>query len=825
MQGINTTIKMPEQDPKQVIIPYGDNITQRYIDIQNRTTDTEECAIKLAGFSSLLDLQCVTTPDLKADIHALNHMVYKEDLSLTTFNHALILMSLECITLPTASTPPEYSYKNPAIQSLCFDHPFDLDEKQSLVSASATSCGKPDYFSMKDYSTLEMLKKNGLLQELISIQATTHPYVSVFEHKHSESIVLVLHTGFDGSPHHSYEMSSHTHTRVGFQNYLQYVCERYGHIIDNAVDEEKKKIQELEEIKKRVAIQKLKEAEERSQEVLTPLMEGEEISSAGNKKKNDLKARNSSMKKSATAVDMSISTPDFQSDEKAFPPIEKPILFSGYDLGDMVLLHRSVHDSFFTSDGIQIRIEKHVAIDETFSIMLSLLHNGHKVTSSQIWTTKDTEAHVESSDIVGIPQPLPGLKQALLQAYFKHSLQLSCSHFGPKANGELAFFPHRPSILDSTLPSENSGSRPSSGVTSKLSKKQQEQQQQLLEQQRALEAQQQKERDIAQEKYQRDYDNLLRNNKYQQLYLSTEEGLHVRCQAAINLDADPSIIDGSDAYIVVKQRYFNGSISEEKCRLYHPEGYVIKWMKNGTVVIMCADGTKYQSASRKEVELFHQQEVALSKSPQENIHPAVPELGSSPKEKLSTPDLSQDSRRISSANKVTFADDVQDLAALSLKQNIWIVTTTTGKRYLFRQETGTSPNAGVNSCIVSLSSIHLLKATDPVTKEVSIGYCIIIFVIILNLFRYILLEKTTLFLFSILMVLIYLNLKMVLGLLCLYLMKQHCQILLLNVAAFLKFHSTQQHNNAPSTFQMVQLLNASEMELILYISKDIMNFQ
>lgn len=760
---------------EQTIVGHGDELAKRSVAAGNYSTNNEERIIKLTGLSSFFDLTNVSSPDLSARIHALNHLLHAhENLTTSKFNHALMLLSLEHVLLQTASTPPQHSYANPSLSSLLFDHPFDLEtvsKERSVVpisevnSSTSLPSGPISYTlqlgkthcSLEHYSVLEFLETNGLLQVLISLQFT-HPYIEVFKHQHSESLILVVHTGFDGSPKHEHKLSSHTHTRVGFQNYLQYVAERYNHLIDEAVEEDERRKKGREEEGRAIIAQRMKEAEERQQEALAPLEEEQTVDAGKSKKKGDSITHKPSITKTNPALKKSVisttSTPmssnaDLHVTETSLPPFEKDKRFIGYDMGDVVLLKESTHTTLFTGDGVQIQSRRHMVMDGAPPPSeLSLLHNGHRVVCTQVWTPENDDISKQSNDKPGdesetnaaspsdpgIPQPPPHIQSASLHACFNNSLQVSCSHYGPKANGELLVLPHRPKVLDFTPQSDQlQVLSTQQGVSPKLSKKQQEHQQQMLEQQRALEAQMEKERQLAQLKYQKEYDILVRNNQHQQLYISTEFGLEVRCQVLVN-STDAA---DSEAFILVKQHYsfpdtatrLNEHVSKEKCRFYHPEGYVIKLMKDESVIILCADGTKYRPASTKEVEFLN-----IRRSVSRSLHQKQPIKDDH--------DVTDSGNRLSSANANKLKTAENAVCPPELKQNIWVVTTPAGNCYVFEEEeepkkevTAEESNADQenkenidpspipsnvrgNNLIIPMGSVHILKATDPINKEV-----------------------------------------------------------------------------------------------------------
>lgn len=776
-KGVKNEPEVTMKTPKLIIIPNGDEVTMRTVGVQKSNANLEEKTVKLAGLSSFLSLAPSYDPNQKACVHNLNHLLHAhENLTVTKFNHFLCLLSLENLCLETASSPPAHRFVNPSISPLLFDHPFNLEivtNESSVVPVSefTASTGaqlscytlqleKPTH-NMEEYSVLEVFEFSGLLQELRSLQFT-HPYIEMFEHQHSESLILVVHTGFDGTPVHQHKLSSHTHTKVGFQNYLQFVSEQYSHLIDEAVEENGRRHMAYEQERKALAAQRLKEAEERRKEALATLEEEQVPESAKTKKSGGASGKpNPTLRKGALSNMLDTtpvsSTIDLQRSEAHMQPFQVEKWFTGYDMGDTVLLKESIHTTLFTSDGVQVQSKRHLMTDGAPEPCdVTLLHNGHRVVCTQVWISNssslckaatDTNTGANSPATSIIPQPPPELKCASLKACFNNSLHVSCSHYGPKGNGELPYLPHPPKIPQSDhLQSLHPATQ--QGVSPKLSKKQQEHQQQLLEQQRAQEALVEKERQVAQMKYQQQYDTLVRNNKYQRLNISTEYGLNIQCHVSLDRGTDTAdaadTVSALEGSVIVKQQYetatqLNEHVSKEKCRFYHPDGYVIKCMKDDSVIILNADGTRYRSATSKEMQLFAKYKSTI-KEEEDQLKVA---------QKDDLLELDKAAKKVTSSTKLKSAEKAEKVEkeknvppptptpAPTSQGKIWAVTTSAGSRYLFEEMEETAPEESPLSPeqenkeniepvpsptniqrIMPLSSIHLLKATDPVTKEV-----------------------------------------------------------------------------------------------------------
>ena len=805
--------------PPCVVIPSGDDSMRRLFHLQNspqlQISTSENATNQLSILMSILTppvVPCEEAMKQSAKLHSLEHFCLSSDISRTFLSHALILLSLEHIHLSNASTAPMLcSHEEQQVNTnLLFDYPFSFSLKESsgasqalvpvseatdMVSSDPSEGGvdtlsshqcdldlPEPHYSLEKYSFCELLKKEVLLQLLQSLQQT-HPYIEVFRHHQSQSVVLVVHTGFDGNPIHKYEWSSQAHSQVGFHHYLEHVAEHFGSLVDKAVayDVERRKVYDAE--KQKLIEQKLEAMKQ--EEEASPSNDDPKSSAKGSKKGSAISSakktpsgnRSTPGKKNklgSKECTPAVSTHDVTA---SLPEFEEQKLFPAYDVGDTVLLTKGSVTTQFTADGSQIRTEHCQFVEGPMKVNMSLLNRGHTITASLVWQdddqTKDQE--VESKDntqiandgekedagsedgekpppvvIAGIPQPPPSVAFAFLYASFNNSLSLALSHYGPKGNGQRPYNPPRPNILDgASRPDSSLGSRPQSqqGASSqKLSKKQQEQQQQLLEQQRLLEEQRDKERKAAKTKFQEQQNTISRHNKYQQLFASMPYGLQVHCQSMVDLEADASLSDGSDGYIVVRQNYVTKTKGmqrdeehllkaafTEKQRYYLPGGLVVRTLLDDAVIIECADGSIYRTATQGEAEHFMQ---AVASVKDQGVTPELEKV------------LTEAPARIESATKVSFADT--DKVALekpkTMEKNIWVVTSSSGQKYLWKLQDESSTTVAVSQTaeegngpmeedesgrqeqsdpigqqcqIVPLPKVGSFPATDPVTKEVS----------------------------------------------------------------------------------------------------------
>ena len=783
------------------IIAHSDSSKQRTFHLKDskilKISEAETTVNHLSSISELFNAPVLPHEEmLKQSVrsHALEHFCVSAEVSPRMLDYALVVLSLEHTQLPSASQPQNLSSitQNGGFE-LLFDYPYSIPMKEisqsealvpysAMESADVTTRGvsvTPRYtldlplplVSLEDYAVCEYLTKDVLLQLLQSLQST-HPYVKHFYHRHSKSVVVIAHTGFDGNPIHEYQLVSQAHSKVGFHNYLQFAAGTYGDFVDKAVLEDAENRKQMEEQRQLLVEEKLKTIKE---DIQTPPKE-EPTRLSGKSSKRDSttssaakKTPSASGKKSSKECTPAASTLDVVASEVSLPEIKERKLFLAYDVGDKVLLNKSSVSTQFMADGAQIRTEKLQPVESPTSIKVSLLDNGHSLSvhmklkeEGDTSSVNDTEYvsekkeggednESESQEVVqpvaGTPQPPQSVSFASLQASFQKGLTLTLSHYGPNGNGELPFEPEKPLALQQPSRAQSSSSsRPQSQQSTspqKMSKKQQEQMQQQLEQQKLLEEQQARERKVLEKKYQQECTAILRHNKYQQLFASTSCGLHSHCQVMVDLEADPSLTDGSDGHIVIRQSYPVKGSGTQKCeevllqaalterkRCYLPDGSVVRFMLDKSVVILCADGSVYRTASLSETELY-KNTIPTDQAPQDDQTSQI---------------ALEVSERVLSAAKVTFADEQDKAIEETSPQAIWVVTTPTGERYLWKKEdvptnkeelvedkdegqteedhvatesTVAPEETSVPvSRIVPLTPIQTFPATDPVTKEV-----------------------------------------------------------------------------------------------------------
>lgn len=278
-----------------------------------------------------------------------------------------------------------------------------------------------------------------------------------------------------------------------------------------------------------------------------------------------------------------------------------------------------------------------------------------------------------------------------------NTVHLSGSCFGPKGNGELPCLPNEPNILREELaPTLQSqvGSSPQ-----KLSKKQQEQQQQLLEEQKLLHEQQLKQKEAATKLYQNEWDVISKNNTCQQLFATTPEGLHLHCQILQDYAS-------TGASVLVRQVQVDNQrskmVNKQKQRCYLSDGYIVCFMVNGDIIILCHDGTIFKTTSSPEHHHLFNKRNGIG---------------------------------IGTEDTVCGDEEENNIFKVS---RLWCITTPNGTRYLWKHQDGNCfaecddqphtnhPNVESNKAkeneIVFIESLNVSKTTDPVTHEVRNPY-------------------------------------------------------------------------------------------------------
>lgn len=723
------------------VISDGDIVAQAIYTTLNVNTCTKVIADhKRANLSSAMSRFLTLPKSINVDhgclIHIFNHISASENLSLPSLRYALLMMSLEHVQLPNASTAPGQFYHEYHTSKLLFDHPFNLASKEysSAVSSESNSengnkdnkisqfhlninshstlMGFPIGKSfLKNVSSLNLISKDVLLQTLHHIRET-HPYVSIYYCRHSNCNVLIAHTGCNSSLLYKYDKSIQASSKVGFQNYLEYILKTYSKQTDD-ISGHKKQAQDMGSIEKKSGDSSDKDCLEK-----TPSSDDQE--------------HNCSSKNSDCLISL-----------------------TGYDLDDTPLIGMESVYSCFNADRVYVRSERYEFAKRPCSVMVSIQNEEYTLSTNLVWDTDRQSRHldqVDHSSVVGGCDAeeihndlhLPTmLKYGNFVASLNNGLKLSVSCYGTKGDGSLPYLPLKLKTLDDLSPSESSAnirSLSQQSASQKLNKKQLEQQQQLLQQQKLVEDQRIKEREAANMLYKKECLSIYRNNKCQQFFATTQKGLHLHCQIVENFDTgdeifkNPAIIVRQSLTDQTKSAYMQRSttLNEEKQRCYLPNGNIICYLLDGTVVILSINGTIYRPAKRSHYDVY----------PKISNDGCANELHQN---------ADKDAIPVSTHNNNLHSKSVESSSSSS-SGKLWLITRPSGEQYLWKSSVCQSCDDASNcdsisnqdvarsnqnvtkvncdeeshcykvlhSNLVHIKSLHISKTTDPVTKEVSI---------------------------------------------------------------------------------------------------------
>ena len=588
--------------------------------------------------------------------------------------------------------------------NLIFDFPFDilLEQKElnetSLSgiedSSSFTTSPLKRFFDFSNYRVVEPLSKDVILQ-VIQKHSKTHPYLQIYHQKITNSLVVAMHSGYSTGVNKS-NWQRHLHSKVGFSNFLSYIANRVGDIVEAAAKEDARIKNEAQETLQEHEEASFKEKQEVS--VGTPLPE----SKASSAKSGSKKSNNSSAKTKPNSTVVVDSNPE----KIPSPSFEERKLFTGYDVGDQVLVCNGSHASGFTMDGVKITTEHTQFTHKPASLIVSVIHNDVNLSASFSINSENTtvvpiassqnpnsdalidESSVESNlmNCNPIMQPPASILFGAFKGQCGKNLTFAFSQYGSNGNGVLPVYPKSESELrklqQSQVPDSSQSSRPTS-QDKKASKKQQEEQQRLLEQQ-ALES---KNKEILMQKVLSERKILYSGNMHQNLYVTTSSDLCITFSTMVHNIPDDIVST------VVCQYYPTSvppSLASEVSRIYFDDGCVLKTMSNGCLSILCHDGKIYNSVPS-------------------SIRGA-------------TKDTSD------SGNRVSF-HNVQDV----IDQDSWLVTFPDGKREIVKvkkhedkgenAEDDSIQNSPSDNFCRKLESLRTYVVIDPKTKDVGSCTC------------------------------------------------------------------------------------------------------
>ena len=628
------------------------------------------------------------------------------------------LLALEYTESPTPSSiPPGTLHISP--KPLLLDYPLALKLKEPTTSSTALVPASPSLIradsdpslfkpsveldlppmslDLSQFTVLEPMSREVILQSIVRLQQT-HPFIRLYHHKLTGSLVVALFSGCteggDRVSHLSWD--SHLHTQVSFRNYYKHMASIVGGAVDTAVQEDTERKERIEEERQELIEARMKalkaEQEAREEE------EAKQASAKSGKKtpsKTPKKTPASGRKSAASKVESPL--PEMDLADESLPKYTERMLYVGYDIGDRPLVADGTVDTVFTSDGACITSQLVKIVEASIQRQVSLRHKELTLTAVSMETgdippvlqeiPSSEPENTQNSEEVGkppspspedelttnpIPQPPANISFSLLKGTIGDDLHFSFSHFGPEGNGKLPTEPQSAKILEKLQqrPESAKDSRPPS-QGGKLSKKQQEEQQRLLEQQEALEAKLAEERREAMKNFQEEQKAIVSRHIHQQLSLSTNQGLKINCS---------HVTTPEDDSVMIKQEFVKSPsdidpatpVTKETSRTYLCQGYVVKHMKDGSTVILCGNGSIYESAPPSMA--AHYNDLLATLMPKS---PVVERESSS-----GNPSVVE---RDTSSAKVCFSASAMDAVRSSTPHDtIWVLTEPKGTRHVFK---------------------------------------------------------------------------------------------------------------------------------------------
>ena len=85
-------------------------------------------------------------------------------------------------------------------------------------------------YSLDDFCVLERLKKDHVLQ-LLAQEGQIRPYLDVYYHKATKSLLLASHSGFNSNLREQCLWERQVHSQVGFNNYIRHCTAKYGDMV------------------------------------------------------------------------------------------------------------------------------------------------------------------------------------------------------------------------------------------------------------------------------------------------------------------------------------------------------------------------------------------------------------------------------------------------------------------------------------------------------------------------------------------------------------------------------------------------------------------
>ena len=654
-----------------------------------KISESAHSMLQLSLFQSLLMQQqsCEGSIDrFAAERHAIQHHCITGDLTHHSFYHYLFCLCFEQLPLNCGSNitgtkePILFKFDTPlqlvtGLKSEGTLVPVDSDAAPPPSLPPPSTDGStlevsPPLWDMSQYEVQAVYDLPVLLQ-IVQRLYYQYPFTMIGTHQLTSSLLLAMHGGHDGKLLQRHTDSNQLHCKVGFSKFLTYVWDKYGEEVSKAADEddERKRQFELQKEEEVAAVMKIIEEELKSKE------EEQQRKSSAKGKTNSGK-KSSIAQKSATKQD---STESKEDDERITEIRNRQLpsrkLYVGYEMGNKVLLVDHLTTTMYPLDGslVRVRQKKIAEHDSTLDVCLLSRQSMLRCNLTISNASNQPVSQSATSNIKVLDGPkFPVKKGSFFASLDNGCLCISTSCYGPFADGKVAATVEIPpaTILETSQPDSVAGAQPSPRPGSrgqspgrKISKKDLEMHEKQYQEQMRL-AEEKKEKERVEREKQRQEKLLAeqRQSKYLPLFVSLSNGLHVHCKVTIDLDCDPSIIDGSDGQFIIKQNYPLATTvanSNVKLRSIMSNGEVIKYFDDGTVEILTTDGRMMRTASPSEKNLMSSASEQLD------------QVG-----------------EMESVTKVTFKDTelLPPVTEPPCPEDIvWMITLPTGERYLWKE--------------------------------------------------------------------------------------------------------------------------------------------
>ena len=359
---------------------------------------------------------------------------------------------------------------------------------------------------------------------------------------------------------------------------------------------------------------------------------------------------------------------DYSSDHSAIPGLY------GYNVGDTLLHLQSSFSTLFTSDGVQIHVEKQGFLENSATLSVSVLTaEGHKISCVKSDTELDEVHSVGSRNDSQISQSMEGLNHMLMLAFLSNGLKVATCCNDQSNRSHIIENDSKNSILSLSSQRNDTGS-PSQEQSATSNNE--------LSSCTEIETQSTKKENC-----------VTCQNEYHHLYATTSMGLNIHTY--ITLPSKTELTSNRAGKILVKQEYYKLAEMPPKevteiYRYYLQEGLLVYFMSDESFIVHCADGSIYRTATEIERDQYYaQQSLQRIQKDHFQFHKMKNQIMS-----------------------------ISEIFGIKSKQ-VWLLTLAGGQCYLWKQNDASKPNNDGSIEVLPIEGVPCSATTDPVTKQVS----------------------------------------------------------------------------------------------------------